>query len=219
MSCQQPQAHPERCGCVPKGTEQVSSAWLAQLRAEYRMFGEQNEQLVKRLESAQQEILAISRTIQGSAAALGWTAEEECAPLAFLIGKAMGCCGLEQAYKEARHAFSVIRYKERELNSEVERLRQFERVCAGLAQECIDGGYTVAEHRKHCKRVEDELVIQRRIAREQEKLIELMQPNAERYLWFRKECLPNGLGVYEEELDAAIDAGIADDKAAESYVP
>ncbi|WAG77026.1 hypothetical protein LMK08_16755 [Metapseudomonas furukawaii] len=43
--CQQPQAHPERCGCAPAGTEQVSSAWLAQLRAEYRQFGDEVERL------------------------------------------------------------------------------------------------------------------------------------------------------------------------------
>lgn len=43
--CQQPQAHPNRCGCAPAETEQVSSVWLAQLRAEYRQFGEEVERL------------------------------------------------------------------------------------------------------------------------------------------------------------------------------
>lgn len=37
--CTQPQAHPERCGCAPAGTEQVSSVWLSQLRDEHRLFG------------------------------------------------------------------------------------------------------------------------------------------------------------------------------------
>lgn len=38
MSCQMPQGHPTHCGCAPAGTEQVSSAWLAQLRKEYLQF-------------------------------------------------------------------------------------------------------------------------------------------------------------------------------------
>jgi hypothetical protein len=46
--CNQPQAHPERCGCGAPGTQQVSSVWLAQLRAEYLQFGEECEKLKAR---------------------------------------------------------------------------------------------------------------------------------------------------------------------------
>ncbi|WP_337058175.1 hypothetical protein [Pseudomonas sp. USHLN015] len=45
IRCQQPNAHPDRCSCSPAGTEQVSSAWLAQLREEYRQYAEECERL------------------------------------------------------------------------------------------------------------------------------------------------------------------------------
>lgn len=45
IRCQQPQAHPDRCSCSPAGTERVSSAWLAQLREEYRQYAEECERL------------------------------------------------------------------------------------------------------------------------------------------------------------------------------
>lgn len=94
MNCQQPQAHPDRCGCMPHGTEQVSSAWLAQLREEYRLFGEQNALLVQRcrnLEAVQQASLERRGTIKAAAGQLGWTADREDGPLEFLIQQAKRC--------------------------------------------------------------------------------------------------------------------------------
>lgn len=44
-NCMMPQSHPTHCGCSPQGTEQVSSAWLAQLREEYRLFAEECKRL------------------------------------------------------------------------------------------------------------------------------------------------------------------------------
>ncbi|ENA3208015.1 hypothetical protein ABGA08_004371 [Pseudomonas aeruginosa] len=41
--------------------------------------------------------------------------------------------------------------------AEVERLRQFERICEGLPQDAIDGGWTVQGIRGYAKRLEDQL--------------------------------------------------------------
>lgn len=44
--CMMQQGHPMHCGCCPQqGVEQVSSAWLAQLREEYRLFAEECKRL------------------------------------------------------------------------------------------------------------------------------------------------------------------------------
>lgn len=39
-----------------------------------------------------------------------------------------------------------------------------------------------------------------------------LREDAARYRWFRAAYLPNGLGVYGAELDAAIDQAIRDEK-------
>ncbi|MEN1451254.1 hypothetical protein, partial [Pseudomonas aeruginosa] len=41
--------------------------------------------------------------------------------------------------------------------AEVELLRQFERICEGLPQDAIDGGWTVQGIRGYAKRLEDQL--------------------------------------------------------------
>lgn len=66
--CQQPQAHPERCGCVPAGTEQVSSAWLAQLRAEYRQFGDEVGRLREVVAAKDAEIAELRLSAEVAAA-------------------------------------------------------------------------------------------------------------------------------------------------------
>ncbi|WP_409287915.1 hypothetical protein [Pseudomonas aeruginosa] len=43
--------------------------------------------------------------------------------------------------------------------SEVERLRQFERICEGLPQDAIDGGWTVQGIRAHSKQLEEQLKV------------------------------------------------------------
>ncbi|MDP5375657.1 hypothetical protein P3762_10945 [Pseudomonas aeruginosa] len=43
--------------------------------------------------------------------------------------------------------------------AEVERLRQFERICEGLPQDAIDGGWTVQGIRCYAKRLEDQLKV------------------------------------------------------------
>ncbi|MDG9927461.1 MULTISPECIES: DUF4406 domain-containing protein [unclassified Pseudomonas] len=59
--CPEPQAHPERCGCTPAGTEQVSSTWLAQLRAEYRQFADECQRLAAKLQALSTITLADER--------------------------------------------------------------------------------------------------------------------------------------------------------------
>lgn len=138
MSCNQPQAHPDRCGCAPHGTEQVSSAWLAQLREEYRLFGEQNELLAQRcgnLEAVQQASLERSGTIKAAAGQLGWNADREDGPLEFLIKQARRCVELEveinrqaeqfREWQASHHANYAAAARERDtLRAEVEELRK-----------------------------------------------------------------------------------------------
>lgn len=74
----------------------------------------------------------------------------------------------------AQHAASVARWaemfnrveQERDAAlAEVERLRQLERICEGLPQDAIDGGWTVQGIRGYAKRLEDQLkVAQARVA-------------------------------------------------------
>lgn len=83
----------------------------------------------------------------------------------------------------AQHAASVARWaemfnrveQERDAAlAEVERLRQFERICEGLPQDAIDGGWTVQGIRCYAKRLEDQLkVALARVAELESKLAEL----------------------------------------------
>ena len=66
----------------------------------------------------------------------------------------------------AQHSASVARWAEMfnrveqqrdAALAEVERLRQFERICEGLPQDAIDGGWTVQGIRCYAKRLEDQL--------------------------------------------------------------
>ncbi len=58
--------------------------------------------------------------------------------------------------------------------AEVERLRQFERICEGLPQDAIDGGWTVQGIRGYAKHLEDQLkVALARVAELESKLAEL----------------------------------------------
>ncbi|MGC3555632.1 hypothetical protein [Pseudomonas aeruginosa] len=75
-------------------------------------------------------------------------------------------CKTEDVMTVAQHAASVARWAEmfnrveQERDAalvEVERLRQFERICEGLPQDSIDGGWTVQGIRCYAKRLEDQL--------------------------------------------------------------
>ncbi|HEJ3473954.1 TPA: hypothetical protein SL385_001137 [Pseudomonas aeruginosa] len=84
----------------------------------------------------------------------------------------LGQCGPLNANDElmtvAQHAASVARWAEMfnrveqqrdAALAEVERLRQFERICEGLPQDAIDGGWTVQGIRGYAKHLEDQLKV------------------------------------------------------------
>lgn len=64
-------------------------------------------------------------------------------------------CVNDYVHAPERH-FEELQWLALGMANEIDRLRNFERICDGLSQDCIDGGYTVSEHRLHCKQVEDE---------------------------------------------------------------
>ncbi len=71
--------------------------------------------------------------------------------------------------------------------AEVERLRQFERICEGLPQDAIDGGWTVQGIRCYAKRLEDQLkVALARVAELEAKLADLEKQ--EPIGWFAQYC-------------------------------
>ncbi|WP_319061109.1 hypothetical protein [Pseudomonas aeruginosa] len=85
----------------------------------------------------------------------------------------------------AQHAASVARWAEMfnrveqqrdAALAEVERLRQFERICEGLPQDAIDGGWTVQGIRRYAKRLEDQLkVALARVAELEAKLVRVTE--------------------------------------------
>ncbi len=81
--------------------------------------------------------------------------------------------------------------------AEVERLRQFERICEGLPQDATDGGWTVQGIRRYAKRLEDQLKVA--LARVAE--LEKQEPVA--WTWQgvidqlrRGDYLPEGVTVF-----------------------
>ncbi|MFU2604366.1 hypothetical protein ACM7OS_21985 [Pseudomonas aeruginosa] len=85
---------------------------------------------------------------------------------------------------------------------EVERLRQFERICEGLLQDSIDGGWTVQGIRAHSKQLEEQL---KAAQAEVEALRAELQSQRERNteLIFKLGSATNGWGRCEKERDAA----------------
>lgn len=72
-----------------------------------------------------------------------------------------------------RHYQTVEQERDAAL-AEVERLRQFERICEGLPQDAIDGGWTVQGIHAHSKQLEEQLkVALARVAELESKLAEL----------------------------------------------
>ncbi|MFU3243172.1 hypothetical protein ACM7MS_23510 [Pseudomonas aeruginosa] len=86
---------------------------------------------------------------------------------------------------------------------EVERLRQFERICEGLPQDSIDGGWTVQGIRAHSKQLEEQL---KAAQAEVEALRAELQSQRERNteLIFKLGSATNGWGRCEKERDAAL---------------
>lgn len=130
MACQQPQAHPARCGC-----EQESPAnELALLRLGYGNACRERDALQQRLnnlETVQQASLERSGRIKAAAGALGWTAEREDGPLEFLIQQAQRSRELElqrDAATQANTRFAAehcaLVGERDDLRAGVERLRE-----------------------------------------------------------------------------------------------
>ncbi|EPJ5560555.1 hypothetical protein L4P27_005277 [Pseudomonas aeruginosa] len=128
----------------------------------------------------------------------------------------LGQCGPLNANDElmtvAQHAASVARWAEMfnrveqqrdAALAEVERLRQFERICEGLPQDAIDGGWTVQGIRGYAKRLEDQL---KAAQAEVEALRAELQSQRERNteLIFKLGSATNGWGRCEKERDAAL---------------
>ncbi|MFW4932800.1 hypothetical protein ACOAOU_14750 [Pseudomonas aeruginosa] len=86
--------------------------------------------------------------------------------------------------------------------AEVERLRQFERICEGLPQDAIDGGWTVQGIRAHSKQLEEQLkVAQAEVEALRAELQSQRERNTE--LIFKLGSATNGWGRCEKERDAA----------------
>ncbi|UGR44433.1 hypothetical protein LSP20_28480 [Pseudomonas aeruginosa] len=87
--------------------------------------------------------------------------------------------------------------------NELRRLRQFERICEGLPQDAIDGGWTVQGIRGYAKRLEDQL---KDALAQVEALRAELQSQRERNteLIFKLGSATNGWGRCEKERDAAL---------------
>ncbi|HEJ9706855.1 TPA: hypothetical protein SMN51_003681 [Pseudomonas aeruginosa] len=72
-------------------------------------------------------------------------------------GIAVGAVVVPSPWPEAEH-WKYLAEQERDHKNEIAvRLRQFERICEGLPQDAIDGGWTVQGIRCYAKRLEDQL--------------------------------------------------------------
>ncbi|MGU1527733.1 hypothetical protein ACSEOK_22325 [Pseudomonas aeruginosa] len=74
-------------------------------------------------------------------------------------GIAVGAVVVPSPWPEAEH-WKYLAEQERDHKNEIAvRLRQFERICEGLPQDAIDGGWTVQGIRGYAKRLEDQLKV------------------------------------------------------------
>ncbi|END8949310.1 hypothetical protein ABMW68_000169 [Pseudomonas aeruginosa] len=74
-------------------------------------------------------------------------------------GIAVGAVVVPSPWPEAEH-WKYLAEQERDHKNEIAvRLRQFERICEGLPQDAIDGGWTVQGIRRYAKRLEDQLKV------------------------------------------------------------
>ncbi|EOV3798685.1 TPA: hypothetical protein ACQQSP_001398 [Pseudomonas aeruginosa] len=92
--------------------------------------------------------------------------------------------------------------QERDHKNEIAgRLRQFERICEGLPQDAIDGGWTVQGIRGYAKRLEDQLkAAQAEVGALRAELQSQRERNTE--LIFKLGSATNGWGRCEKERDA-----------------
>ncbi|HBO2969453.1 TPA: hypothetical protein NH770_005111 [Pseudomonas aeruginosa] len=117
-------------------------------------------------------------------------------------GITVGAVVVSSPWPAAEH-WQYLAEQERDHKNEIAvRLRQFERICEGLPQDAIDGGWTVQGIRGYAKRLEDQLkVAQAEVEALRAELQSQRERNTE--LIFKLGSATNGWGRCEKERDAA----------------
>ncbi|MFW5345428.1 hypothetical protein [Pseudomonas aeruginosa] len=133
-------------------------------------------------------------------------------------GIAVGAVVVPSPWPAVQHWQYLAEQEQDHKNEIAGRLRQLERICEGLPQDAIDGGWTVQGIRGYAKRLEDQL---KAALAEVEALRAELQSQRERNteLIFKLGSATNGWGRCEKERDAAL-ARVAEFKAqAQHSVP
>ncbi|MFG8543611.1 hypothetical protein [Pseudomonas aeruginosa] len=133
-------------------------------------------------------------------------------------GIAVGAVVVPSPWPAIQHWQYLAEQEQDHKNEIAGRLRQLERICEGLPQDAIDGGWTVQGIRGYAKRLEDQL---KAALAEVEALRAELQSQRERNteLIFKLGSATNGWGRCEKERDAAL-ARVAEFKAqAQHSVP
>lgn len=117
-------------------------------------------------------------------------------------GITVGAVVVSSPWPAAEH-WQYLAEQERDHKNEIAvRLRQFERICEGLPQDAIDGGWTVQGIRAHSKQLEEQLkVAQAEVEALRAELQSQRERNTE--LIFKLGSATNGWGRCEKERDAA----------------
>ncbi|ERV76720.1 hypothetical protein Q058_03600 [Pseudomonas aeruginosa BL04] len=116
-------------------------------------------------------------------------------------GITVGAVVVSSPWPAAEH-WQYLAEQERDHKNEIAvRLRQFERICEGLPQDAIDGGWTAQGIRAHSKQLEEQLKVAQT---EVEALRAGLQSQRERNteLIFKLGSATNGWGRCEKERDA-----------------
>ncbi|HCF1980602.1 TPA: hypothetical protein NIH83_005103 [Pseudomonas aeruginosa] len=118
-------------------------------------------------------------------------------------GITVGAVVVSSPWPAAEH-WQYLAEQERDHKNEIAvRLRQFERICEGLPQDAIDGGWTVQGIRGYAKRLEDQLkVAQAEVEALRAELQSQRERNTE--LIFKLGSATNGWGRCEKERDTAL---------------
>lgn len=118
-------------------------------------------------------------------------------------GIAVGAVVVPSPWPAVQHWQYLAEQEQDHKNEIAGRLRQLERICEGLPQDAIDGGWTVQGIRGYAKRLEDQL---KAALAEVEALRAELQSQRERNteLIFKLGSATNGWGRCEKERDAAL---------------
>ncbi|HHM9413758.1 TPA: hypothetical protein ACRMRY_003876 [Pseudomonas aeruginosa] len=118
-------------------------------------------------------------------------------------GIAVGAVVVPSPWPAVQHWQYLAEQEQDHKNEIAGRLRQLERICEGLPQDAIDGGWTVQGIRGYAKRLEDQL---KAAPAEVEALRAELQSQRERNteLIFKLGSATNGWGRCEKERDAAL---------------